>query len=284
LKIDLHSHTTFSDGALTPEELIMRAGQMQVDALAITDHDTVDAITLAKKIALQTKPKVEIVSGVEISTRWHGFEIHVLGLNIDEQCPQLLSRLEEQQQKREERSGSIADKLQKAGIDIELAEVKALAKGVVSRGHFAQLLVKKQICSHPQQAFTQYLGKGKKAYASPKWIDLETAVKWIKDAQGQAVLAHPFHYDMTTKWLRRLLVDFKSAGGEGMEVQHPNLAKAKHDLMVALALEYDLMGSAGSDFHAPGRWTELGRRLNLPDNIKAIWQDWPLVQTLPANN
>jgi hypothetical protein len=276
LKIDLHSHTTFSDGALTPSELVMRAGQMQVDALAITDHDTVDGICEAREYAEHHYPKLSVLSGVEISTRWHGFEIHVLGLKVDEHNVKLLSRLQEQQQKREARGEEIADKLRKVGIDIQLSEVKLRAKGVVSRGHFAQVLVSKNICSHPQQAFSEYLGKGKKAYASPKWIELETAVRWIKEAGGQAVLAHPFHYDMTTKWLRRLLGEFKQAGGEGLEVQHPNLAKPKHDLMVSLALEYELLASAGSDFHAPGRWTELGKRLQLPQSILPIWHDWAI--------
>ncbi|WP_371193424.1 PHP domain-containing protein [Glaciecola sp. SC05] len=274
MKIDLHSHTTQSDGALTPQELVMRAQQMQVDVLAITDHDTIAGIAQAKEYAKQYAPKLSVLSGVEISTRWHGFEIHVLGLNVDEQDATFLARLGEQQQKREDRSLTIIDKLQKAGIDIELSEVKARAKGVVSRGHFAQVLVSKNICSHPQQAFTQFLGKDKKAYATPKWIDLATAVQWIKEAKGQAVLAHPYHYDMTTKWLRRLLTDFKAAGGEAMEVQHSNLAKPKHDMMVSLALEYGLLASAGSDFHAPSRWTELGKRLQLPDTISPIWHDW----------
>lgn len=274
MKIDLHSHTTCSDGALTPEELIMRAQQMQLDVLAITDHDTIAGIAQAKAYLEKTSNKLQILSGVEISTRWHGYEIHVLGLNVDEQDEVFLGRLQTQQQKREQRSQSIIEKLQKAGIDIELSEVKSRAKGVVSRGHFAQVLVSKQICAHPQQAFTQYLGKDKKAYATPKWIDLATSIQWIKEAKGQAVLAHPYHYDMTTKWLRRLLTEFSAAGGEGMEVQHTNLAKAKHDLMVELAIEHKLLASVGSDFHAPSRWTELGKRLQLPDTILPIWHDW----------
>lgn len=255
----------------------MRAQQMQVDVLAITDHDTIAAIVEAREYARLHAPKMKVLSGVEISTRWHGFEIHVLGLNIDENDPVLLERLFEQQQEREQRSIAIVDKLNKAGVDIQLAEVKAKAKGVVSRGHFAQVLVSKNICSHPQQAFTQYLGKDKKAYATPKWVELEEAVMWIKEAKGQAVLAHPFHYDMTSKWLRRLLTQFKEAGGEGMEVQHPNLAKAKHDLMISLALEHGLLASAGSDFHAPSRWTELGKRLQLPPTIQSIWHDWSVL-------
>ncbi|MFC4699025.1 PHP domain-containing protein [Glaciecola siphonariae] len=277
MKIDLHSHTNYSDGALRPEELVMRAQQMQLDVLAITDHDTLGGLQEARDYAKVNVPKLNIISGVEISTSWHGFEIHVLGLNVDEHCPKLLSALETQQAKREQRSIQILEKLQKAGVDINIEDVRRLTTGVVSRGHFAQVLVRKGVCSHPQQAFTQYLGKGKKAYVSPGWTDIQSAVSWIKDAKGQAVLAHPYHYDMTTKWLRRLLLEFKAAGGEGLEVQHPNLAKAKHDLMVSLANEYALLGSAGSDFHAPSRWTELGKRLHLPDTIKPVWHNWDML-------
>jgi predicted metal-dependent phosphoesterase TrpH len=274
LKIDLHSHTTFSDGKLSPQELIMRAQQMQVDVLAITDHDTVDAVSVAKRHVQSIAPKLKIISGTEISTRWHGFEIHILGLNVNENDAQFLARLASQQETRAQRSLSILEKLNKAGVNIAFEDVKQLASGVISRGHFAQVLVNKGLVSHHQQAFSEYLGKGKKAYATPKWIDLATAVTWIKDAGGQAVIAHPFHYDMTTKWLRRLAAEFSAAGGEAMEVQHPNLAKAKQTLMIEIALEYGLMGSAGSDFHSPSRWTELGKRLQIPDTIKPIWHDW----------
>jgi predicted metal-dependent phosphoesterase TrpH len=274
LKIDLHSHTTFSDGKLSPKELIMRAQTMQLDVLAITDHDTVNGIGPAKQEAQAIAPKLKIISGTEISTRWHGFEIHILGLNVDENDAQFLARLESQQETRAQRSLDILEKLKKAGVNIEFEDVKQLASGVISRGHFAQLLVNKKIVSHHQQAFSEYLGKGKKAYATPKWIDIQTAVTWIKEAGGQAVIAHPFHYDMTTKWLRRLAAEFREAGGEGMEVQHPNLAKAKQGLMIEISLEQGLLGSVGSDFHAPSPWTELGKRLSLPDTITPIWHDW----------
>jgi predicted metal-dependent phosphoesterase TrpH len=274
LKIDLHSHTTFSDGKLSPKELIMRAQTMQVDVLAITDHDTVNGISVARSEAKAIAPKLKIISGTEISTRWHGFEIHILGLNVDETDKQFLARLESQQETRAQRSLDILEKLKKAGVNVEYEEVKQLASGVISRGHFAQLLVNKGIVSHHQQAFSEYLGKGKKAYATPKWIDIQTAVAWIKEAGGQAVIAHPYHYDMTTKWLRRLAAEFCQAGGEGIEVQHPNLAKAKQTLMIEIALEHGLLGSAGSDFHAPGPWTELGKRLTLPQSIVPIWHNW----------
>ncbi|WP_395344236.1 PHP domain-containing protein [Ningiella sp. W23] len=274
MRIDLHSHTRFSDGALSPDELVMRAQQMQVDVLAITDHDTVDGIEPAIKSINTIYPKLSLISGVEISTWWHGFEIHVLGLGVDHNDETFLTRLAQQQNERAQRGKDMVLKLQKVGVDITLEEVHSLAQGVISRAHLAKLLVDKQVCSHPQQAFSNYLGKHKKAYVRPKWIDIKSAIAWIHDAGGQAVLAHPFHYDMTTKWLRRLCHEFAHDGGDAMEVQHPNLPKPKRDLMIEIANECELLGSAGSDFHAPGRWTELGRRLDLPDTIKPLWHDW----------
>ncbi len=254
----------------------MRAGQMQLDALAITDHDTVAGIDLAKQAVIEQGAKLKIISGVELSTAWHGFEIHILGYNVDESDERFLNRLKQQQQTRQERGMAIVDKLNKAGLAMDYDELAQCAKGVISRGHIAQMLVKKGVCEHPQQAFSRYLGKNKKAYVAPKWIDIKTAVSWIIDAGGQASIAHPFHYDMTTKWLRRLAAEFASYGGHAMEVQHPNLAKPKHDLMVSIANEQSLLASVGSDFHAPGRWTELGKRLTLADNIRPIWHDWQL--------
>jgi predicted metal-dependent phosphoesterase TrpH len=124
--------------------------------------------------------------------------------------------------------------------------------------------------------FKKYLGKGKKAHVKPQWISMAEAVKWIQDAGGLAVLAHPGHYDLTTKWLRRLVTDFASGGGDGMEVTHSHLSREKKTLLAELAQEHKLRASAGSDFHYPNRWTELGKNLSLPSQLVPIWQDWKL--------
>ncbi len=279
MNIDLHSHTHFSDGKLSVPELLMRAQNFQLDALAITDHDCVDALPVAHQWLSKNnnaKKPLMLIGGVEISTKWHGFEIHILGLDINYQSEKLKNRLKTQLDKRQERAEKICLKLHKIGITDVLNDVNKLVNsdmdfGCISRGHIAQILVQRGVCQHFQQAFTQFLGKDKKAYVAPNWISISEAIEWINDANGLAVIAHPFHYDMTTKWLRRLTSEFKQSGGDGMEVQHPNLAKAKHDLMCKIALENDLMGSAGSDFHGPSRWTELGRRLNIPNTITPIW-------------
>lgn len=278
LIIDLHSHTTHSDGALSPQELVMRAQQMQIDVLAITDHDTVSAISVAKEYAQKNDIKLEIVTGVELSTSWHGFDIHILGYNMDINDPVLLKRLAAQLQERDERARRICDKLAKCGIENVYEDALIHANGAqISRNHIANVLVDRQVCATHQLAFSKYLGKGKRAYATPKWITIQTAVEWITQAGGQAVIAHPSHYDMSTKWLRRLTTEFKAAGGVAMEVTHPNMQKQTKSLLLEVALSSELLGSAGSDFHAPGRWTELGRRLDISEQVKPIWHDWPVV-------
>lgn len=277
MKIDLHSHTHFSDGHLSPKELVDRAHNMQVDVLAVTDHDTVDSIAPVVEYQASQKRALKIIPGVEISTSWHNFDIHILGLNLDYQDPTLLERLAQQSERRELRARKIDEKLQKAGVSGTLALARKFAGvGQITRAHFARAMVTNGVVSDLDAAFRKYLGKGKKAHVKPQWIDIAEAVTWIHDAGGKAVLAHPGHYDMTAKWLRRLLNDFVSAGGDGMEVTHSHLSPDKRQLLTELAVEHNLDGSVGSDFHYPNRWTELGRNLNIPDILRPIWHDWSL--------
>jgi predicted metal-dependent phosphoesterase TrpH len=277
MKIDLHSHTYYSDGQLSPSELIDRAHNMQVDVLAITDHDTVAGIEEAQGYQATQKRKLTLVPGTEISTRWHGFEIHVLGLNVAHKNTLFLERLNQQTERRNVRAEAIANKLANVGIENILPEAQALAdKGQLTRAHFARVLVKRGVVKDNQQAFQKYLGKDKKAYFKPQWIEIEEAIQWIHDANGYAVLAHPGHYDLSAKWLRRLISEFKVWGGDGMEVLHGGLSPDRKRQMASYAKEYELLASAGSDFHFPSRWTELGRNLMLPDELVPVWQDWTL--------
>ncbi|WP_133469356.1 PHP domain-containing protein [Paraglaciecola marina] len=277
MKIDLHSHTHYSDGKLSPEELITRAHTMQVNVLAITDHDTVDGINQAIDYQAQQKREMQILPGVEISTSWHNFDIHILGLNVDHTDPQFLERLELQSQERDRRAQKMSDKLAKVGIDNVLQDAKTLAGvGQLTRAHFARVLVERNVVKDFDSVFKKYLGKGKKAHVKPQWISIQEAIQWIHDAGGKAVLAHPGHYDMTSKWLRRLVEDFTQGGGDGMEVTHSHLSRDKKALLTSLAEEHNLQASSGSDFHYPNRWTELGKNLSLPEHLVPIWHDWAL--------
>jgi len=277
MKIDLHSHTRYSDGQLTPAELVDRAQNMQLDVLAITDHDTVMGVEVAMAYQAQQKRNMTIIAGVEISTGWHGFDIHILGLNVNHKDPQFLQRLQQQSETREIRAKEMDAKLVKAGVEGIYVAAKELAGvGQITRAHFARVMVSRGIVNNMEAVFKKYLGKGKRAHVKPQWIDIAEAVKWIQDAGGKAVLAHPRHYGLSAKWLRRLIVAFKQFGGDGMEVIHSHLSPDNKRQLADFAREYDLLASAGSDFHFPNRWTELGRNLAFCQDLTPVWHDWNL--------
>ncbi|MDB2330932.1 PHP domain-containing protein [Alteromonas sp.] len=276
MKIDLHSHTRYSDGHLTPAELVLRAHTMQVDVLAITDHDTVAGLDAAHAKQAEQKRPLKIINGVEISTTWHGFDIHIVGLNVNRDCPTFLARLSEQANARQNRAELIGEKLVKCGFNGVLERAMALAgEGQVTRAHFARVLVNNYGVPTMEAAFKKYLGKGKRAAVKAQWPSIETAILWIQEAGGQAVLAHPAHYDMTAKWLRRLVLLFAQSGGDAIETAFPGINKTKQMLINELALEHNLLASAGSDFHFPSRWTELGKNLGINSELTPIWQTWP---------
>ncbi|ALS98755.1 PHP domain-containing protein [Lacimicrobium alkaliphilum] len=277
MKIDLHSHTYYSDGALSPKELIDRAHNMQLDVLAITDHDTTAALPEALAYQETQKRPLRIIPGIEFSTRWHGFDIHILGLNVDHHNEVFQQRIARQGERRDLRARQMAEKLARCGIEEVYDEARTLAgPGQLTRSHFARVLVKRKMVKDFEQAFKRYLGKGKRAFVTPAWPEIHEAIEWINQAGGEAVLAHPARYDMTSKWLKRLLNDFTQAGGQGMEVSHPQLAADTRKLLGSYAKDYGLRASAGSDFHFPGRWTELGKNLSLADDLVPIWQHWNL--------
>ncbi len=274
-RVDLHSHTKCSDGGLSPQELIERAVNFQIDVLAITDHDTTAGLSIAKSYILEKNYPIKLIDGIEISTSWQGFEIHIVGLNIDENNPDLQQLISEQQQAREQRALAIGEKLAKAGLGDIYQHAKDIAgEGSITRAHFAKVLFQNGVVSTLQSAFDKYIGKGKRAFVKPQWCSVERAVEVIHQAQGSAVIAHPVRYDMTTKWLRRLVLQFKAAGGDGLEVVLPQMNDAQRQLMLSFCKEYDLLASMGSDFHYPSKWADLGRNLVMPEQAMPIWQQW----------
>lgn len=271
MRIDLHSHTTCSDGRLTPQELVLRATNMQLDVLAITDHDTMAALPQAQAYIEQQGLKLKIIQGVEISTEWQNREIHIVGLGVSE-TPQMATFLAEQREKRRERARKIAEKLEKAGVTGIYEEALSLAGGdTISRAHFAKVMLDKGVVTKMQQAFDKYLGKGKKAYAKADWLEMKVAIALIKEAGGIAVLAHPSRYDLSAKWVRRLVKAFADDGGQAIEVALTQQQKTEREFLASLCQEHDLMASMGSDFHYPTPWLELGRNLFLPEECKPVW-------------
>ena len=275
IKYDLHSHSTFSDGRLSVGALLERATEKGVDVLALTDHDTVAGVETAKQFIADRDLNLELVAGVEISTKWESFEIHIVGLSIDTENTHLLNLLTEQQNKREARAQEIGRRLVKKGYEDIYEQAKTLAKDAeITRAHFAQALVERGVAKNIQGVFKKFLARGKTGYVPSNWCDMTTAIKAIQAAGGVSVLAHPGRYQMSNKWLRKLLNEFKLAGGQAMEVALPQQAPSERQFLGQLSKEFDLLASQGSDFHYPMPWSDLGKNLYLPKDCQAVWQFW----------
>ncbi len=216
---DLHSHTTASDGLLTPEQLVHRAVEMGIHTLAITDHDTTAGLPAAHQEIKHAGLALRLIDGVEISTLWENHEIHIVGLGIDITHPDMIAFLDGQAQRRMQRAEMIAERLEKARIPGALEGARRLADGgVVTRGHFARFLIEDGRATNMANVFKHYLARGKTGYVPPQWCTIEQAIDVIHHSGGQAVIAHPGRYQLSAKWLKRLLNQFAAAGGDAMEV------------------------------------------------------------------
>ncbi|MBQ4832256.1 PHP domain-containing protein [Pseudoalteromonas sp. MMG010] len=275
IKYDLHSHTTHSDGQLTVEELLLRAVEKNIDVFAITDHDTIAAVKPAKAFIASQQLPLSLISGVEISTKWESFEIHIVGLNIDVDNNALTELLSIQQQKRQIRAQEIGRRLEKNGFDGIYQQAQALAQDAqITRAHFARALIERGVAKNFPGVFKKYLGRGKTGYVPSNWCDMQTAIAAIHASGGQAVMAHPARYQMSNKWLRKLLTQFKNDGGDAMEVAQPQQAPTERQFLGELSREYNLLCSQGSDFHFPTTYLELGKNLYLPKDCQGVWQLW----------
>ncbi|HHX8321956.1 TPA: RNase RNM [Vibrio alginolyticus] len=281
MRIDLHSHTTASDGRLEPKDLVERALSFDIKVLAITDHDTVDGLALAKQYVQDNNLPIKIINGIEISTVWQNKDIHIVGLNIDPENEQLSALIEQQKQHRITRSELIAERLQKATRVGVLEEVRQIAGDApVTRAHFAKWLVDNGYAKTMQMVFKKYLTRNNPGYVPPNWCSMKDAVDAIHAAGGMAVLAHPGRYKLTAKWIKRLLAAFVEAGGDAMEVAQPQQAQQERRNLADYAIQYKLLASQGSDFHYPSPWMELGRNLWLPAGVEPVWKDWGIDPSL----
>ena len=267
---DLHSHTTFSDGALTPIELIARALEKSVDVLAITDHDTIDAY---REMPVG-HGGIKVIPGIEFSTQWENRGIHVLGLNIDLDSDAINTGVRFQTDARLERARRIGDNLAKKGIEDAFAGASKLSiGGYIGRPHFAQHLINIGKVKNMQSAFKNYMGDGKPGDVRQHWAELAQIIQWIRDANGIPILAHPLKYKLTRTKLKRLLASFIQLGGEGMEVVSGQQESQQTRGMAQLCEEMNLLASCGSDFHMPDRrWAELGVFAPLPANVTPVWE------------
>ncbi|HFF9359054.1 TPA: RNase AM [Escherichia coli] len=272
---DLHSHTTASDGCLTPEALVHRAVEMRVGTLAITDHDTTAAIAPAREEISRSGLALNLIPGVEISTVWENHEIHIVGLNIDITHPLMCEFLAQQTERRNQRAQLIAERLEKAQIPGAQEGAQRLAQGgAVTRGHFARFLVECGKASSMADVFKKYLARGKTGYVPPQWCTIEQAIDVIHHSGGKAVLAHPGRYNLSAKWLKRLVAHFAEHHGDAMEVAQCQQSPNERTQLAALVRQHHLWASQGSDFHQPCPWIELGRKLWLPAGVEGVWQLW----------
>lgn len=270
--IDLHSHTWFSDGRLSPMALVDRAVSLNIRHLAITDHDTVAA---HRELAgLKLPPTLELVTGVEISCGWENMEIHVLGLLIDIDNEQLTHLLSSQQQRRRERAAAFDRALQRAGICGLTSHLDELPCEAPGRLHIADFLVQHGHARHTQHAFSKFLGARGRAFQRADWCSLAEAIEAIHQAGGLALIAHPERYTMSRPKFRRLLDEFSADGGDGLEVSYSNLNIDSLNYLAAECVRRNFFASVGSDFHSPeNHWMELGRIRRLPPACedRAIW-------------
>ncbi|WP_167494470.1 RNase RNM [Pectobacterium polonicum] len=269
---DLHSHTVASDGLLTPTALVCRAVDMRVSVLAITDHDTTAGLEEARNAIAQHELPLRLIPGVEISTLWENHEIHIVGLGMDITHPALRGLLQQQADNRQSRAEQIAARLEKSRIPDALAGAQRLATGgQITRAHFARYLIELGVAANMNQVFKKYLAKGKTGYVPPQWCTIPQAIEAIHQSGGVSVLAHPGRYDLTAKWLKRLLAMFAESGGIAMEVAQCQQAPDERTQLARYARDFNLMASQGSDFHLPCAWIELGRKLWLPADVEPVW-------------
>lgn len=275
MKFDLHSHSTCSDGLLSPALLVERAVLKGVTALALTDHDDVSGIAEAKQAASEWG--LDLVSGVEISVLWQDTTLHVVGLQIDPGHPALATGLAAIRAGREQRARRIADSLAEAGIAGSLEGARRYAKNpeLVSRSHFARFLVAQGVSRDTNAVFRDYLTPGKPGFVPHQWAKLGDALDWIHGSGGIAVLAHPGRYRLTEAQRELLLGEFHDSGGVAVEVVTGSHAPDEYVTWARYARQFGLLSSVGSDFHGPGEsYRDLGDIPALPAGCEPVWSQF----------
>ena len=272
LRVDLHAHSTRSDGTLAPAALFERAAGTGVGLFALTDHDALPAIDQPTCV-----DAMQILSGIELTTLWQGRVIHVLGLRFEpDEAGPLARGVAAQHEARLQRAARIAARLQKRGIEGALEGAMIFAgDGAVGRPHFARWLVQAGHARDLEAAFRLFLSDKLIGTAATVWAPLEDAVRWIVGQGGTAVLAHPAKYRFTHTRLRDLVADFKSAGGAALEVISGPQVPATTRQLADVCRRFELAASAGSDFHGgPEDRARLGHTSFLPDDLVPVWRDW----------
>lgn len=276
LRFDFHCHSTASDGALSPTELVARAAGAGVEYLALTDHDTLAGWPEAHKAAVDLG--VQLIPGIEISVQWESRELHIVGLAFDPAHPAIVELVAYQQEARVNRAKKMGERLDKAACMTDAYRKASELSGQVAPGRpwFAQILVAEGKARNDQHAFNRFLKPGQSAFVKTPWLTVEQAVSALTEAGGVAVLAHPTRYGLTRKKLRTVLKDFTAAGGRGLESLTVGLNPNQKMLVEECLRDFDMLASGGSDFHTPRQtWLELGKVPPLSEMHTPVWQAFP---------
>jgi len=271
MKADLHNHSHYSDGVLSPSELVKLSSQARCDLFSLTDHDTTEGVIEAQLES--DKLGVKFINGVEISAYWQNSAIHIVGLGIDIDSDILQTGLEFNRALRKERAEKIALGLWRSGIKDAFEKAQNISGGhMLTRTHFAQILIKEGYCKDMKSVFRRYLTGRKPGGVRVEWKNFNEVINWIHSAGGKALIAHPFRYRMTHTKIKKMLYDFKEASGDGFEVVNANSSEEEISLGDQWSENYNLLASCGSDFHGwPNQRVQIGNLADLPNTSRAIW-------------
>ncbi len=270
--IDLHSHSTASDGTLSPTQLVCQAAEAGITTLALTDHDSIAGVAEAQLAA--TQYGIQLVPGIELSVMWSKRTLHLVGLGIDISDPDLNEALCRAKEFRLSRGREIGLKLEQAGI-LHAFEGACEVAGsdLISRSHFAHFLVAEGHAKDIRQVFKRYMVRGKPGHVGGQWMSLLQGVELIHQAGGVAVLAHPARYNLTRTKLRSLFKELKAMGVDGIEVVSGSHSQDENKTMAQHALDFDFPASQGSDYHGPEKpWVQLGRLQPMHYRCRPIWE------------
>ena len=251
-RIDMHVHTTASDGTLSPRDVTSLAAMLGLKAIAITDHDTMAGIPEAGEAGALLG--VTIVPGIEISADYQGREVHVLGYFLDPEAEKLKDYVNWARQQRQERNRKIAEKLRKKGYDVDIDALEAELPGVpIGRPHIARKLMELGAVDSVQEAFRRYLDRGRSCYVPRTYIPMAQAISLIRDCGGAAVLAHPLQYGFTRAELDKFVGAAAAAKCSGLEILYPGYTQTDQSRLYDLAEKYLLLPTGGSDFHGENK-------------------------------
>lgn len=287
MRVDLHCHSTASDGLLSPTALVERAHGRGVRVLALTDHDTLDGLPEARDAARRLG--MELVDGVELSCTWGGATIHVLGYGFDPRAESLVEALDDLHRARWTRAEEIGRRLEAKGMPGAFEGAQAVqrelgdSENAPARPHFAEFLLRQGYVKDRAEAFRKWLGAGKLGDVKQHWPALADAVGTLRAAGAWISLAHPYQYDFTRTKRRKLVADFIAAGGHAIEVVNGPQPAEQVGVLSILAREFGLMVTAGSDFHGPSDWSELGLYRAVPDDLLPLWPRFAHADTAPGN-